>query len=391
MRANGILRGPPVHRGIVVGLSAHLLCVVAMVSTNAEAQSRQDEVITGRYYQVTARADEFIEDTEKRMRSVKCLDQKTIFALEDDAAGALSDLSLLRHDPRLPPYIDPGPHANPPDSAKEIDKRERQIHQIVRDLQKMACPPPEPEPVKRYWIGTLLKPAPEERIEIGASGKGWTGPYFGLETMENFGRVRSTESLATTDMVTNQFTDSGDPLGVGIVGGYNFKPWNNKVVIGPFASFDYLNQTINHNFAGGQFLGTTTHWFMNAGLKAGVVTAPGFYFYGLAGAAFLNHDLNVNFATTAQSNVTTPGFMFGVGGEYQPPSWKLSGLPVSLFAQYQHTWWSNANFNAPTSSPAFNYAFRREDDTIKFGVNFYFGAAPAPAAPAYPVKALPAK
>ena len=67
----------------------------------------------------------------------------------------------------------------------------------------------------------------------------------------------------------------------------------------------------------------------------------------------------------------------------------LARNPVSLFAQYQHTWWDNANFNRPTSSPAFNYAFRREDDTIKLGVNFYFGAAPAPASRAYPVKALP--
>jgi hypothetical protein len=199
--------------------------------------------------------------------------------------------------------------------------------------------------------------------------------------------VRSTETRDATGVITNQFIDSGDPLGVGIVGGYNFKPWNNDVVIGPFASFDYLNQTINHNFAGGQFLGTTTHWFINAGVKAGVVTAPCFYLYGLAGTAFLNHDLNVNFATAAQSNTTTPGFTFGLGGEYQPSSWQLAGHPISLFAQYQHTWWSNANFNTPTSSPAFNYAFRREDDTIKLGVNFYFGAAPAPAAPAYPVKA----
>jgi hypothetical protein len=38
-----------------------------------------------------------------------------------------------------------------------------------------------------------------------------------------------------------------------------------------------------------------------------------------------------------------------------------------------------------SSSPAFNYAFRREDDTIKLGLNFYFGAAPA--APPYPVQA----
>jgi hypothetical protein len=237
-----------------------------------------------------------------------------------------------------------------------------------RTFVRVPCPPPSP----------------------ASSTAG--GGYLGGELAKNWGRVRSTESLATTDVITNRFTDSGDPLGVGIVGGYNFKPWNNNIVIGPFASFDYLNQTINHNFAGGQFLGTTTHWFINAGVKAGVVVAPGFYLYGLAGAAWLNHDLNVNFATAAQSNVTTPGFTLGLGGEYQPPSWQLAGHPVSVFAQYQHTWWSNANFNTPTSSPAFNYAFRREDDTIKLGVNFYFGVGPAaPVSSPMFVKALPAK
>src|SRR6267378_6125996 len=74
---------------------------------------------------------------------------------------------------------------------------------------------------------------------------------------------------------------------------------------------------------------------------------------GLPSLPLNNHDLNVNFTTAAQSNTTT----------------------------------SNANFNTPASSPAFNYAFRRGNDTIKLGVNFYFGAAPAPASPAYPVKA----
>lgn len=87
----------------------------------------------------------------------------------------------------------------------------------------------------------------------------------------------------------------------------------------------------------------------------------------------------------AQSNTTTPGFTLGFGGEYQPSSLQLAGHPVSVFAQYQHTWWSNANFKMPPSSPVpINYAFRREDGTIKLGV----GAAPAPATPAYPVKAL---
>ena len=270
------------------------------------------------------------------------------------------------------------------------------------------------QPVNTYPQGTVEGSDPNHRSRPGYNGPGGPavpgkdfvrvpcpptsttsstigGGYLGGELAKNWGRVRSTESLATTDVITNRFVDSGDPLGVGIVGGYNFRPWNNNIIIGPFASFDYLNQTINHNFAGGQFLGTTTHWFINAGVKAGVVTTPGLYLYGLAGAAFLNHDLNVNFATTAQSNTTTPGFTFGLGGEYQPSSWQLAGHPVSVFAQYQHTWWSDANFNTPTSSPAFNYAFRREDDTIKLGVNFYFGAAPATVSSPMFVKALPVK
>ena len=200
------------------------------------------------------------------------------------------------------------------------------------------------------------------------------GGYIGGELVKNWGHLRSTEKLAVTDTVTNQFSDNADPIGGGIVVGYNFQPWNNNIIVGPFASFDYLNLTINHAFTGGQFLGTTTHWFINAGVKAGVMTTPGVYVYGLAGAAFLNHDLNVNFATAAQSNTTTPGFTLGLGGEYQPSSWRLAGHPVSVFTQYQHTWWSNANFNAPASSPAYNYVFRREDDTIKLGVKFYFGS-----------------
>ena len=215
------------------------------------------------------------------------------------------------------------------------------------------------------------------------------GGYLGGELAKNSGVERKIERSAFNDAITNDLRDSGDPIGIGLVAGYNFRPSNGNFVVGPFASFDYLRQTINRNFAGGQFLGSTTHWFGNVGVKAGFVTAPGIYFYGLAGAAFLNHDLNVNFATAAQSNTTTTGFTAGLGAEYQPAAWRISGHPVSLFAQYQHTWWNNADFNRPASSPAFNYAYQRQDDTFKLGVNFYFGAAPPaqPSTPAYPVKA----
>ncbi len=183
--------------------------------------------------------------------------------------------------------------------------------------------------------------------------------------------MRATETLAATGAVTNQFSDSGDPLGFGIEGGYNFAPWGYNVVVGPFASLDYMRQTVNRDFAGGQYLGSTTNLIFTLGAKAGVKAGPDVLIYGLAGASFLNQNLNVNFATTASRNTTTPGFITGLGLEVQPDSWRLAGLPVSLFAQYRHTWWGTANFQTPTSSPLFNYAFQRQDDTIRFGFNVW--------------------
>jgi hypothetical protein len=49
--------------------------------------------------------------------------------------------------------------------------------------------------------------------------------------------------------------------------------------------------------------------------------------------------------------------------------WQVAGHPISLFAQYQHTWYADATFNTPTpASPLFNYSFSHQDDTLKFGV-----------------------
>jgi hypothetical protein len=228
-------------------------------------------------------------------------------------------------------------------------------------------------------------PCPPPSTVSGGRQVGWSGGYFGGEIIKNGARVRSTETSAATGVITNQFDDDGDPIGAGLVAGYNFALGSN-VIIGPFASMDWLNQTVNHNFAGGQFLGTTTHWIATVGGKFGYTAYPGVLVYGLAGASFLNHDLNVNFATAASQNTTTPGFTLGLGGEYQPSSWQLLGAPVSVFAQYQHTWYATANFNTPASSPAFNYAFKRDDDTVKVGINFYL-SPPIESAPTYPVKA----
>ena len=70
----------------------------------------------------------------------------------------------------------------------------------------------------------------------------------------------------------------------------------------------------------------------------------------------------------------------GVGGAVQPAFLQGFGWLVSLFLEYQHTWWQDATFNTPTASPLFNYTFRREDGMLKFGVTVSLGSPP-PASP----------
>ena len=86
----------------------------------------------------------------------------------------------------------------------------------------------------------------------------------------------------------------------------------------------------------------------------------------------------MNFATSAKSNVTTPGFTLGLGIEFRPEAFTLAGHPMSIFAQYQHTWYSSASFATPSSSPLFNYGFRRQDDTIRLGVKLWFNSPNRP-------------
>jgi hypothetical protein len=86
------------------------------------------------------------------------------------------------------------------------------------------------------------------------------------------------------------------------------------------------------------------------------------------------------------------GAPIGVGGAWQPAFLQGYGHPVSLFAEYQHTWWQDTNFNTPAASPFFNYTFARQDDVLKFGFTVELSpAATSPAAGPRYVKALSPK
>jgi hypothetical protein len=220
----------------------------------------------------------------------------------------------------------------------------------------------------------------------------FTGYYFGVELVKNWGGLRSTERRDATDVVTNLFRDHADPVGGGFLIGYKFAPWANSVIVSPFGSFDFIDAPVNHTFAGGSYLGTTAKFMGTFGVKAGPQVGAGVWLYGIAGVSVLNETLNVNFIPVSSSqSAWVPGGTLGVGGAFQPSVLQRFGHRVSVFAEYQHTWWQSANFKTPAASPLFNYNFRREDDVVKVGFTVDLGAPPPAPAPSYPVKALPQK
>lgn len=160
----------------------------------------------------------------------------------------------------------------------------------------------------------------------------------------------------------------------------------------PFASLDFPNTSVYHSFVGGSYLGTTSDVAVTLGVKVGPTLNGNVWLYGIAGASVLNETMKINFIPAFSSaDATVVGATVGAGFAWHPQTWQIAGHAVSLFGEYQHTWWQDANFNTPAASPFFNYTFARQDDVVKLGFTVDLSpAAPAPAGPRY-VKALPAK
>jgi opacity protein-like surface antigen len=173
----------------------------------------------------------------------------------------------------------------------------------------------------------------------------------------------------------------GERAGLTVGGGFNWDlsqiPGTTyHIVGGPVVRVDAGVGDQNNvvTFANGSFYGTEKNWAVFAGWKTGVEVNP--LFYGLAGVSFMNQNLKINFGGPVTNvNTTVPGFTFGFGIEE-----KLAflSLPVSVFVEYQHTIWQDASLSRPAASPLFNYTFRRDDDTIRAGLNFYLTPPPAP-------------
>jgi hypothetical protein len=214
------------------------------------------------------------------------------------------------------------------------------------------------------------------------------GTFIAFEITKQTGIGGYTERLATTAEVTNFLKATGDPLGVGGALGYKFALPGSSVAVAPFVAFEWPNIAVNHTFANGSFLGTKSNFEATAGVKIGPRLAQGIWLYGIAGVSGLNETLNVNFIPVASSkNATVGGATVGAGAAwaFRPNFMQGFGKPVSMFLEYEHTWWQDAHFDTPAASPFFNYTLRREDDVVKLGFMVFLDA-PASVS-TYPVKA----
>jgi hypothetical protein len=220
----------------------------------------------------------------------------------------------------------------------------------------------------------------------GYGAHGFGGLNGGLSLRDTTALLTWAEALASTGQVTSQNSTHKDPLGEGIEIGYGFSPWAgvNNLVVDPFLSLDYQNWSVDYMFPGGSYIGAKSNYEGTAGVKIG----PAYEFvwvYAIAGVSFLNETLTVNFVPVSSSiTKTVPGFTAGLGGAIQPNWLQFFGVPTALSLEAEHTWWQTVNFDTPASSPLFNYAYKREDDTIKLGVHFYFDAGSPPSSASSP-------
>lgn len=224
----------------------------------------------------------------------------------------------------------------------------------------------------------------EERETIGSGCKNsptsvqncsFAGSFIGVQVVSSWSRVGTAEFLASTGAQTNHFDDSGSGFGGGINFGHNWQPWSNNVFVGVVFDVNFLNDMVQHNFAGGNYIGSVVNLTASAQVRGGVLATPNLLLYGQTGLSIANQQLKIDFGgpETNESKIT-PGYTLGGGAE-----WRLStnliprfGRSTSLFLDYRHTWWNTATLTMPAASPFFNYTWKRESDQILLGARFRF-------------------
>ncbi len=213
---------------------------------------------------------------------------------------------------------------------------------------------------------------PMEPMRFAGDSGFWQGGFVGAHILGSWSGVQTREDNAATNARNNTFNDSGNGFGGGVNAGFNWRPMGSAFVFGVLADANFLNDNVRRSFpgSGGLFIDSTITFTGNALARAGVLVLPDVLVFGETGVALANQNLRINVgAAPTNGNMLTTGFTLGGGVELAMPGMMLPGLgATSLFVDYRHTWWSLATLN----TPAFNYGWARQTDTVQTGFRVKF-------------------
>lgn len=211
-----------------------------------------------------------------------------------------------------------------------------------------------------------------------AANPSFQGPFVGVHVVGSFSRVNTFEFFDLTGMRTNAFGDRGSGAGGGINFGWNWQPWTPTTLFGVVVDINGLNDSVRRDFAGGNSISSVVNVTASVQLRGGVLAVPSLLLYGQGGFVVANEELKIDFGgPKTDENQLVPGGTIGFGAE-----WKLATNPLpfgrsfSLFGEYGRTWWGDARLRMPAASPLFDYTWRRETDTVKFGARINWGDGP---------------
>jgi hypothetical protein len=165
---------------------------------------------------------------------------------------------------------------------------------------------------------------------------------------------------ATLGLHLIETPQGGAPLRGGAAVSYPLQPFGDGVAVAPFVSFDDLERSVNGA------LRATLDYEGTAGVKIGPRIAPGAWIYAIAGASIASETVSTGFV---KQRSAAWGGTAGAGISFMPAPLQGLALPVSLFADYQHTWRQERE----NASPGAACAPFREDDAVKIGFSIAFG------------------
>lgn len=231
-----------------------------------------------------------------------------------------------------------------------------------------------------FWDGNYRLCFPKKYIlgfPVWKSTRSIAGLYMGAHFTTNWA-VQGIRDFDTLDGYSfDSYSESGDGVGGGFQMGYNFMPWPGmrRVGVGPYLEFNFLSQTIGHNYTGGTSVNAKINWSGTLGVKLSYQAGRGVTPYLVGGVTALNQTFSLTSSTDERSETKMVwGGTFGIGIEIKP--WFLRKFGNNtLYLQYDYTAYKGVSVLEQGGTA---FRFTRNDNEVKFGFNHYFDPANFP-------------